>query len=271
MPLDFVKMHGAGNDYVMVDGFAWPDVIDNGAEIAPVVSERRFGIGGDGLIAIGPSNRADVRMWMWNSDGSRGAMCGNGLRLCAAFAIQSSRVNGDRMQIETDSGVLAAAVQRDAQGAIVAARVQMPRVEVFARPDAIVVGERSLSFWTVDAGNPHAVVFVDEDPERVPLESVATVIRRLPRFPSGVNVEVVQVVGGDRLIQRTFERGSGETWACGSGATAAAMAALRSRRLSIDSVRVRMRGGEVRIHRLADDRADLEGPVVRVFDGRLGD
>lgn len=270
MALEFVKMHGAGNDYVLVDGFTHPEVLAHGADVARDLADRRFGVGGDGLIVLGPSERGDVRMSMWNADGSRGAMCGNGLRLLAAFAVESGRVASDSMLVETDSGTLEAALRRDADGEIVGARTGMPPIEVFARPDALVAAGRSHSFWAVTVGNPHAVVFVSEDPERIALAELAQAAARQPRFGDGVNVEVVQVYEPDLLVQRTFERGSGETWACGSGATAAAMAAHHSKHVRGDATRVRMRGGEVIVHRISATCAELEGPVARVFRGSIG-
>ncbi|MCC6782462.1 MAG: diaminopimelate epimerase [Planctomycetes bacterium] len=270
MSLPFTKLHGAGNDYVLVDGFAAPELVDRGAATAVLVADRRFGVGSDGLIVLAPSAVADCRMHMWNADGSRGAMCGNGLRLLARFAIESGRVPGDAMSIETDAGVIAAVVQRDDDGEITGARVGMPSVSVADRPETIVVDGISHAFWRAGVGNPHAVIFVDADPELAPLHRVGPALQCDARFPDGVNVEMVFPAGADLLVQRTFERGSGETWACGSGAVAAAMVALRVGAVRGDRVRVRLRGGELSVHRIGADRAELEGPAVRVFHGVFG-
>ncbi len=270
MPIDFVKMHGAGNDYVLVDGYASPAVIDIASATAVRIADRRFGVGSDGLIVLAQSELADVRMLMWNADGSRGAMCGNGLRLLARFAVETGRVAGDAMRIETDSGVLEAVVQRDVDGAIIGALVGMPSVTLADHPETILVDDTSYSFWPASVGNPHAVIFVTADPETAPLAIVGPRLQHDPRFRDGVNVEMVRVTRPDLLEQRTYERGSGETWACGSGATAAAMTALHNGSLSGDCVRVRLRGGELRVHRIDARRAALEGPAVRVFSGRFG-
>lgn len=265
----FAKMHGAGNDYVLVDGFDHPRVIEDGSAIAKSVSDRRFGIGSDGLIALGPSERAHVRMWMWNADGSRGAMCGNGLRMLACFARERERVAHDEFRVETDSGVHLVTATRDLGGRWTGARVAMPAVTIADRPEWVTLGTVPAEFWAVDVGNPHAVFLVDSDPEHLPLEDFAIAVRRLPRFPDGVNVELVRVSGPDTLEQRTEERGSGETHACGSGATASAMVAMRLGRLRGPSATVVMRGGSVRVRRIDERHAELEGPVVTVFHGRL--
>ncbi|MBI5852587.1 MAG: diaminopimelate epimerase [Planctomycetes bacterium] len=270
MPLEFTKLHGAGNDYLLVDGFAAQDLVDRGPATAVLVADRRFGVGSDGLIVVGPSDVADVRMHMWNADGSRGAMCGNGLRLVARFAVESGRVASDVMLIETDAGVFEALLQRDPDGEILGARVGMPPVVVDDRPSAIVVDGKSHAFWRASVGNPHAVIFVAGDPEQAPLQTVGPAMQRHPLFAGGVNVEMVAVHAPDLLVQRTFERGSGETWACGSGAVASAMVALHTTSLAGERVRVRMRGGEVVVHRIDRDRAELEGPAVRVFQGVFG-
>ncbi|MGE0142484.1 MAG: diaminopimelate epimerase [Planctomycetota bacterium] len=266
----FAKMHGAGNDYVMVDGFDHPQVIERGSEIAKSVSDRRFGIGSDGLITLGPSTVADVRMWMWNADGSRGAMCGNGLRMLACFARERTRVARDGFLIETDSGVQSVTAHRDREGRWIGARVTMPTVEIAEHSERIATDTMSAEFWEVDVGNPHAVVLVDSDPESLPLAELAAALRRLARFPDGVNVELVRVDSSDTLRQRTDERGSGETMACGSGATASAMVAMRLGRLRGPTAAVDMRGGRVLVHRIDDRHAELEGPVVTVFRGSFG-
>jgi diaminopimelate epimerase len=265
--LRFRKMHGAGNDYVYLDGIDQDIRIDDAAGWAARLADRHFGIGSDGLILLARSDRADCRMVMWNADGSRGSMCGNGLRCLAAMARELGHVAAERMTVETDAGLRQAQVFADRNGRVIRALAGMGVLRFDPEPHTVGLGAGVITWYAVDAGNPHAVAFVRGDPEELALASVAREIERSGRFPDGVNVELVAVVGPDRLVQRTFERGSGETLACGSGATAAACAGLATGRLSATPVRVRVRGGELVIAQLEDGSWQLDGPVATVFEG----
>lgn len=265
--LEFVKMEGAGNDYIYVDAVRAPFPFDRAAEIAVAVADRHYGIGGDGLIVLCPSERADVAMRMWNRDGSRGAMCGNGLRCVARLARESGLVDRDEMLVETDAGIRRARVLRGPHGDVEGARVELGRIRVAAADSEVRVGSRTFRYRAADAGNPHAVVFVEEPVDEVPLAALAAAVTE-QGFPDGVNVEAVRVLADGLLEQRTWERGSGETLACGSGAGAAARVARSTGRVRSPRVRVRLRGGELVVDD-TDDGVFLEGPARRVFDGAI--
>ena len=265
--LRFVKMEGAGNDYVYVNGFVEAFPVDDARELVIKLADRHFGVGGDGVILLLPSADADVRMVMWNADGSRGSMCGNGVRCVAKLAHDEGLARGPRVRVETDAG------DRDVElvfesDIVVGARVDMGEVSIQTCPHSFAHEGRTFAYLAGDAGNPHAVIFVDEDPELLPVEAIGRLLQAAPQFPDGVNVEFVQVAEDGALVQRTYERGSGETLACGSGATVAALAAIRTGRVPGPSVRVRLRGGALTIHADAG-RAVMEGPAREVFRGQI--
>jgi diaminopimelate epimerase len=264
--LEFTKMEGAGNDYVYVDALRDPFPEAAGPAVARLVADRHFGIGSDGLIVLAPSRRAEVRMWMWNADGSRSSMCGNGLRCLAKLAHDHGHLRRLELTVETDVALHPVRLLQAGDGTITGARVEIGAVEVAARPESLEVDGRRWSYLRCDVGNPHAVTFVDEDPEQLPLERVGPAFQRA--FAGGVNVELVQVLGPARLAQRTWERGSGETLACGSGAVAAAAAALATGRVRGPRVQVRLRGGELVITQEGRALA-MEGPARTVFTGRI--
>lgn len=267
MRLPFVKMEGAGNDYVYVDGIDMAFPVERAPELARLLADRHRGVGGDGLIVLAPSRTADVRMLMWNADGSRGAMCGNGLRCLAALARDHGHVRSDALTVETDAGVRRVDLLREGS-AVFAARAELGPVQVNAQPESVEVAGHSITFHRGDAGNPHAVVFLDRDPAAFPVVEVGAALQRHAAFPGGVNVEFVQVAGDGSLRMRVFERGSGETMACGSGAAAAALTALRTGRVCGPSVTVRLRGGDLRVD-IAPSGLVLQGPVRTVFRGAI--
>ena len=264
--LPFVKMEGAGNDYVFVDAHTHPVGADRAAELAVCLSDRHRGVGGDGLILLAPSDRADCRMLMWNADGSRGAMCGNGIR-CAALLAHELGYAGASMVIESDAGLHPIDLVFDGAGQVVAARVDMGEVAVDDGPETLEACGETWSFHRGTAGNPHAVVFCDRSPAEVEVERVGGAFQKSPLFPDGVNVEFVRV-RGTSLEQRTYERGSGETLACGTGATVAALAAMATGRIDRSEVVVRLRGGDLKIVR-SDSRLVMEGPARTVFRGEI--
>ncbi|MBL8736498.1 MAG: diaminopimelate epimerase [Planctomycetes bacterium] len=258
----FRKMEGAGNDYVFVDGIRDPFPMARGPELAQRWSDRHFGIGGDGLIVLLRDPQAPVRMAMWNADGSRGAMCGNGLRCLAKLAAAHGHVTGPRFVVETDAGLRP--VELLASGDV---RTELGTVTV-AAPRRITVDDRSIELWPGDAGNPHAVTFV-ADTEQADVLRLGEALQHHPDFPGGVNVEFVQVLGPLRLRQRTYERGSGETLACGTGAAVAASAARAAGLVgSLGDVQVELRGGTLRVQ---DDVGGLAivGPARTVFTGEI--
>lgn len=265
-------MEGAGNDYVYFDGVHQALSIADAERVAARVADRHFGVGGDGLILLAPSVVADVRMVMWNADGSRGRMCGNGIRCVAKLAHDEGLAAGPTVAVETDAGVRAVELLF-AGGAVVAARVDLGPVVLEPTPRTMVVAGRPWRYFVGDAGNPHAVVFVGDDPrdddlDAAPVAAVGFALQDAPPFAHGVNVEFVRILADGSLAQRTFERGSGETLACGSGATVAAAAAVRSGRVGGPRVCVHLRGGDLTVD-VGSERVLLEGPAREVFRGDI--
>ncbi|MFM2089860.1 MAG: hypothetical protein RLZZ127_349 [Planctomycetota bacterium] len=279
--LPFAKMHGCGNDYVYLDGFrdrlppeaAWPD-------LAVAMSDRHRGIGSDGLIVVRPHPDADAEMVMLNSDGSRSEMCGNGLRCATRLAWDRGHVPARTARMATGAGILA--VEPAAGGG---ARVSMGRPRL--APELVPVlhpgpgprldleleaaGHR-LAFQAVGMGNPHAVCVVP-DPDTFPVAAVGPRIEHHQAFPRRTNVEFTARLsdedGWPVIRQRTWERGAGETLACGTGACAVAVAWIQAGRIPGRRAIVRLSGGDLRIAWPADD-ADvvMEGPATWVFEGR---
>ena len=276
--MKFVKLHGAGNDYIYVDARSqnrnWPDV-------ARRVSDRHFGIGSDGLILLRDSDKADARMQMFNADGSEGQMCGNGIRCFVRFGLDSSALNAasESFEIETASGVLSVRPSWEG-GVMTGASVSMgepilepSRVPV-AAPDNLQIaldyplevdGSRIL-VNCVSMGNPHAVAFMDAPVEDYDLTRIGPMVERHPFFPQRVNYEIVNVLARDRIRVRVWERGSGITLACGTGACAAVVAA-RLHNLVDDDVTVELPGGNLRVSWPGRGEVVMEGPVARVFEG----
>ena len=282
--LDFTKMHGCGNDYIYMVATATRPA--DPARLSIRLSDRRFGIGGDGLILLCPSQNADVRMEMYNADGSRAEMCGNGIRCVARLAYESGVARRNPISIETDCGVKTVwlKLQNDRP---VAATVDMgaPILEGREIPaDAagrivnypLKVGERTQPVTAVSMGNPHCVVFVEDDSIfKLPDDEFARLGRqfeRHPFFPRGVNTEFILPVSPERLRMRVWERGSGETLACGTGACAAVVAAALTGRGG-PSAAVELRGGILEIQWRngagQDGHVLMTGEAVEVFKGRV--
>jgi diaminopimelate epimerase len=257
----FVKMEGLGNDYIHVDAVLAPFPLERAPACARAWSDRHFGIGADGLIVLLAGTRAPLRMAMWNADGSRGAMCGNGLRCLARLAFERGHARERRFVVETDAGPRPVEVfgNGDVRAAMGEVRVQPPRdLHVDGRAWSLVVG---------DAGNPHAVLFVD-DVATSPVLELGDALQRHATFPDGVNVEFVQRLGPDRLRQRTFERGSGETLACGTGAAVAVAAARAAGLVRGHDITVELAGGALRVVGEGVALA-IEGPARTVFTGEV--
>jgi diaminopimelate epimerase len=267
-PLRFTKMEGAGNDYVYVDAIHDDFDLARGAEVARIVADRRFGVGGDGLIVLAPSTVADVRMVMWNADGSRSSMCGNGIRCIAKLARDVGATDTDRQRVETDSGVRDVDLVRGDDGTVIGATVEMGDVTVELDPQTIGFGDQIYPYHPADVGNPHSVVFLDSEPTDDLVHGLGAEMQNSERFSDGVNVEFITVQPDGSLRQRTFERGSGETLACGSGATAAACAAVRLGLVAGPKVVVHLLGGDLDIECSASS-AVMAGPARTVFSGEI--
>lgn len=275
--MQFTKMHGAGNDYVYVDGFT--QTIDGDVvELAKAVSDRRFGIGSDGLILILPSQVADARMRMFNADGSESAMCGNGIRCVAKYVYDHGIAKKESLKIETGAGVLDLALHVKA-GLVDSVRVDMgePRLEASMIPTTLAVGAQIVNhelkidghrlFATcVSMGNPHCVIFVPEATDELVLK-IGPKIENDPRFPQRTNVEFVEVLSRNEVVQRTWERGSGETWACGTGASAVCVAGVLTGNTDREILN-HLRGGDLRLKwDDANNHVFMTGPAVEVFSG----
>lgn len=268
--MKFVKMHGLGNDYVYVNGLDarradWP-------ALARAVSDRHTGVGADGLIALLPSRVADFRMRMFNADGSEGEMCGNGIRCLAKMTWDLGLTRRKDLAFETKAGTIRVCMARyGAREARVTVDMGAPRPlgggpgSPAMRVETLRIGGRSFRIHEVSMGNPHCVIFVP-DAAKAPVAEAGPLLERHPRFPNRTNVEFVEVVSTGVLRQRTWERGSGETMACGTGACASAVAAYRTGRTG-PRVTVRLLGGDLRIALAADGRVFMTGPAVTVFHG----
>jgi len=283
--LEFVKMHGCGNDYVYVvaDRVRPADP----AAMARRLSDRRFGVGGDGLIMLTPSRRADLAMEMYNADGSRGEMCGNGIRCLARLAWERRLVTKNPLAIETDAGVKQVALKLDGAGRVLEATVDMgePILEGREIPTAadgriidypLKVADRTEKITALSMGNPHCVIFVpDEAVFRLSDHEFANLGRKFeshPFFPRRVNTEFVLPLTRDRIRMRVFERGSGETLACGTGACAAVVAAALTGRADRRAT-VELRGGNLMVEwRERGEQANhvfMTGEAVEVFRGEI--
>ena len=262
----FTKMQGLGNDYVYVDGTK-EDMAADLPGLARRVSDRRFGIGADGLIWVGPSALADIRMRIFNADGSEGEMCGNGLRCAGAFARARGLVPRDRMTVETLAGLRSLVLHR-AGGVVVSATADMgvPRWG----PERTLRGpDGPLTVRPVSVGNPHAVLWC-ADPAAVDVAHLGPAVERHPSFPRRTNVEFAAVLSPRRLRLRVWERGSGETPACGTGACAALTAAVLAGRAARDTVvEAELPGGTLALRWARDGHLSLTGPVVTVFEGEF--
>ncbi len=283
--LRFSKMHGLGNDYVYAETRVGDEPVIGWPELARRVSDRRFGVGGDGLILIGPpqSPGAHGSMRVYNADGSEAEMCGNGLRCVGKYLHDRRHPGVEVLDVDTGAGRLAVrVVERDAKGraALLEVRMGTPKLEAAKIPttgraggkmEKLRAGGRELEFVAVGMGNPHCVILV-ADVEKFPVTEIGPLIENdLARFPKRVNVEFVQVLGRGAARQRTWERGSGETLACGTGACAVAVAGQLWGKFDSE-VLVHLRGGDLRIHWKGPGQEVLmRGGATWVCDGELAE
>jgi diaminopimelate epimerase len=275
--MKFTKMHGCGNDYVYVNLFE--EQIENPAKVSIAVSDRHFGIGSDGLITIGASEIADFRMRIYNADGSEAEMCGNGIRCVAKYVYDHKLTDKAEITVETGAGVktLQLTVEDDK---VTLVRVDMgepiltpDEIPVVADGDRvvdepIVVDDKEWRMTCVSMGNPHAVVFVD-DVAHFELEKYGPLFENHVRFPKRTNTEFVQIISRNEAIMRVWERGSAETWACGTGTCATVMACILNG-LTDNDVLVHLRGGDLRI--VYDEKSNhvfMTGPATEVFEGEI--
>jgi diaminopimelate epimerase len=283
--MPFVKMEGAGNDYVYVDGGITgagidPDAIEDWGGLARRISDRHRGVGSDGLILVFPGRGAPIAMRMWNADGSEGLLCLNGLRCTARLAVTSRPGLGDVFEVETAAGLRAVRVLRDGRGVPSTVEVKAGRPD-FRRRALPALGEGEelweevyptpvgqLSGYGVSVGNPHLVLRLDSEARlgEAPLAAIGAPLAADPRFPEGVNVHLVAEGAEGSLVMRTWERGSGATLACGSGAVAVFAVARRCGFAGAEA-EVRMPGGQVRLRADSEGRLLLRGDAREIFRG----
>jgi diaminopimelate epimerase len=260
-------MQGAGNDYVYVNCFE--EHVDRPEQAAITVSDRHFGIGSDGLVLICPSDKADVQMRMFNADGSEGIMCGNAIRCVGKYVYDHGLVRRSKLTVDTLGGTKELKLDI-CNGKVDQVTVDMGTLEVTSLgvPEPIHINGEDTEFVGISVGNPHAVYFRD-DIDGLDLERIGPYYENHSRFPDRVNSEFVQVVDRRHIRMRVWERGSGETWACGTGATASAAASVLMG-YTDNVVKVLLRGGELTI---AWDRETghgfMTGPAVEVFHGEI--
>lgn len=272
----FTKMHGAGNDYVYVDCFHGSPPADP-PETARRISHRHFGVGSDGLILIRPSTVADARMQMFNADGSESEMCGNGIRCVAKYVYDHGIAKKPTLRIETGAGVLTLDVETRG-GLVERVRVDMgpPILEAtripttFAGPQvvnqSVEIAGRSFPVTCVSMGNPHCVVYVEQATDDWVL-GVGPKLETAAYFPARTNVEFIEVISRNEVRQRTWERGSGETWACGTGASAVCVAGVLTGRTDRRIVN-HLLGGDLELHwDESDNHVYMTGPATEVFSG----
>lgn len=268
----FVKMHGIGNDFVMLDGIAHDLSAIPMSQLAIRMCARRLGVGADGLILLERGEADRLRMRMWNPDGSESEMCGNGIRCFAKLAVDRGYASR-RMKVETGAGLLEPEVMADGRirvdmgpGRLLRGEIGMdgPSSEPFVE-QVIAVGEQCWKGTAVSMGNPHLVIFVD-DVKAVPLEDWGPALERHPFFPHRVNVHFVQAVSKDRMVQRTWERGAGATLACGTGACAVGVAGKLTGRTDPE-VTIELPGGELDIEARDGENIFMTGPAETVFVG----
>lgn len=273
----FTKMQGCGNDYVYVNCFQ--ETVENGAELAIRVSNRNFGIGSDGLILICPSEVADVKMVMYNADGSQSQMCGNGIRCVGKYSYDYGIVNKEVITVETLAGIKTLKLWVE-HGKVSKVTVDMGApivkpelVPVVAEGEAVIakpieVCGETYDITCVSMGNPHTITFV-EDTKEIEIETIGPVFENHPMFPERTNTEFIQILSETEINMRVWERGSGETLACGTGACASVYACMLNKKTK-EEVTVHLLGGDLQIKFDKESgHIFMTGPAVTVFDGEL--
>lgn len=262
--MKLVKMHGIGNDYVFADCIN--ETIDDPAALSIKISDRHFGVGSDGLILICPSEKAEFEMRVYNADGSYAQMCGNGIRCVGKYLFDNGYVTKDTVDVESGGSVkhLKLIIEN---GVCVGARVDMGKPEFVGGTyaDLNINGEIH-KMTLISMGNPHAVEFV-EDTDSIEIEKIGPMIENYEIFPNRTNVEFVQIIDRHTVKMRVWERGSGETFACGTGAVASAVAAILNEHCDAGEITVHLKGGDLRITWDGKDgTAFKEGPASYVFE-----
>jgi len=282
MPLRFTKMYGLGNDYVYVVGHDQDLERFDLGKLSALVSDRNFGVGSDGLILILPSESADFRMRIFNPDGSESSMCGNGMRCLSKYVYEHGLTGKTQFEVETLAGIIRPSLTIRGNEVVSVtvdmgeprlARGQIPMAGEPADEPAIdqelCVGTDFIRVTCVSMGNPHCVLFVDSV-DTAPVCELGPQIENHPCFPERTNVEFIEVIDRRHVRMRVWERGAGETLACGTGASAACVACALND-LTDRAIEVQLRGGDLDIEWAADNHVFMTGPAVEVFSGELRD
>lgn len=276
--MKFTKMQGIGNDYVYVNCFE--ETVDDPERVSEIISDRHFGIGADGLVLIMPSDKADFRMRMFNADGSEGNMCGNATRCIGKYVYDNRLTDKTDITLETKSGVKKLKLFPE-DGKVKTVLVDMGKAELapekipmlaegesFINKPITVDGE-TVNITAVSMGNPHAVTYV-EDVDSLELEKIGPAYENNPLFPERVNTEFVQILDEKNIKMRVWERGSGETWACGTGACAVtAASALNGFCHKDEEITLHLKGGKLYITYQSDGTVLMRGPAETVFTGEI--
>lgn len=275
--MNFVKMQGLGNDFVMVD-LMEKEIDFNLSGLARKVCHRQLGIGADGLILVLPSEKADVKMRIINADGSEAEMCGNGIRCLAKMVFESGLVQSKEFAVETLAGIIRPELILDDHNQVVSVKVDMgeprllpqdipvliPGEKVVGRP--LAIEEKQWTVTTVSMGNPHCVIFVP-DVETAPVKILGPVVETHPVFPRKTNVEFVEIINRQEVKMRVWERGAGETMACGTGACATAVACVLNDKTHRE-LTVHLSGGDLKLLWADNNHIFMTGPAEKVFEGR---
>lgn len=275
--MKFTKMHGIGNDYIYVD--CTKHMIDHIPETAIKISDRHYGVGSDGLILIKSSDKADFMMDIYNYDGSRAKMCGNGIRCVGKYVFDYGLTDKTKLHIDTLSGIKTLDLEvKDGKVALVTVDMGAPILEASQIPvrtnldkvinESIMVGDEEYFITCVSMGNPHAVVFVD-DTKAIPIETLGPLFENHTMFPDRVNTEFIHIIDRHNIDMRVWERGSGETLACGTGACASVIACILNG-LTENEVTVHLLGGDLKIrYDNINNKVYMTGQAVKVFDGEI--
>ncbi|MFR4987060.1 MAG: diaminopimelate epimerase [Lachnospirales bacterium] len=275
--MKFTKMQGCGNDYVYINCFE--ENVENPSELAIKMSNRNFGVGSDGLILVMPSDIADCRMRMFNSDGSESEMCGNGIRCVGKFVHDKNIVKKDIITVETLAGIKALEFFKDENNMVLDVKVNMGQ-PIFSPKDIPVISDEEIvknlklraldkefTFTCVSMGNPHAITFVD-DVDNFDVNKYGSILESDPSFPKRANIEFVEVIDNNNLKMRVFERGSGETFACGTGTCATVVASFLNGKCNRENVNVKLLGGTLNISwDNKDNNVYMIGAARFVFEG----
>ena len=280
MKINFLKMHGTGNDYIFIDCIKYQIILENIPTISIKLSNRHFGIGADGIVLILPSEVANIRMRMFNSDGSEGNMCGNAIRCIAKYAYEKKYIDNTHITIETLSGIKDLWVSED-QGKVTQVKVDMgkpifdPKLIPVISTNKIILDEKIIidgaiyNITCLSMGNPHCVVFVD-DLENLNLNRIGPMFENNIRFPNRINTEFVKIISKNEICMRVWERGSGETLSCGTGSCAAAVASILNKFCNYDSdILIHVIGGILTVNYKQDGNVYLKGPAEFIYEGTV--